>query len=131
MAPAAEPRAVRRRWAERTLNSKLATLVLLVISSTLCSCGADTVEPCDLWVASAVVSGQVTDSGSGGPIANTEVEVMVANSSECTGGEQWGESRRVMTDNFGQFSVTLELGNQRGVPSVPTWLRHRPPWSLV
>jgi hypothetical protein len=89
--------------------------VLLIAGGFLTlSCADDAVKPCDLWTASAIVSGRVTDGGSGGPIVNTEVEVKVAAGDQCDGAEQWVESRRVNTDGNGEFSVELELGNSRG-----------------
>jgi len=100
------------------MNRKLTTIVILAMGVLVPSCTEEAVAPCDLWVASAVVSGQVTDSGSGGPIINTEVDVMIAEGSQCDGSEQWIETRRVTTDNLGQFSVKLELGNQNGVRCV-------------
>ncbi len=102
------------------MSAKLITIVVSIPVVLVAACGEDTVEPCDLWVGSAVVSGRVTDSGSGGPIVNTEVEVMVATHrrSQCDGGEEWGQTRRVFTDNAGQFKVELELGNVSGVRCV-------------
>jgi hypothetical protein len=93
-------------------------IVVLMLSALLFSCGEDTVNTCDLWTASAIVSGQVTDSDSGNPITNAEVEVMVANSSKCDGAEQWIYSSLVMTDKNGQFSIKLELGNQKGIRCI-------------
>jgi hypothetical protein len=49
---------------------------------------------------------------------NTELEISIARGSECDGGEDWAESRRVFTDEFGRYSVTLKLGNQSGVRCV-------------
>ena len=97
---------------------RLITFGISVTCLLFAGCSEDAAKPCDLWVAQAIVSGQVTDGNSGGPIVNTEVEVSIARGSECDGGEDWVESRRVVTNESGQYSVTLELGNQSGVRCV-------------
>jgi len=100
------------------MNRKLTIIAIFATSVLAPSCSEDAAGPCDLWVAFAVVSGRVTDSGSGAPIVNTEIDVMVAEGSQCDGSEQWIETRRVTTDNAGQFSLKLGLGNQNGVRCV-------------
>lgn len=82
------------------------------------SCTDDGERPCDLWTASAVVSGRVTEAFSGGPIVSTEVEVQIAAADSCDGGERWVASKRVTTDGNGVYSATLELGNAKGVRCI-------------
>ena len=98
-------------------NFRWVHVVVFTFSALTLSCTEDTVEPCDLWTASAIVSVQVTDM-SGAPIANTEVEVKIAAGNQCDGGERWVRTQRGVTNNAGQFSIELELGNQRGVRCI-------------
>jgi hypothetical protein len=73
--------------------------------------------PCDLWTASAVISGRVTDA-SGAAIADAIVEVQVASAGSCDGAEDWGHFDRVTTDAGGHYSAQVALGNSRGVRCV-------------
>jgi hypothetical protein len=100
------------------MKLKFPAIIVLVIVAFLFSCGEDTVNTCDLWTASAIVSGQVTDSDSGEPIPDVEVEVMLSHSSWCNATEPWSYSLLVMTDKEGRFSVQFELGNEKGFRCV-------------
>jgi len=80
-------------------------------------CADDGVRPCDLWTASAVVSGRVTDA-SGAAIVDAAVELQVALTGRCDGVEDWTHSRRVTTDANGDYSAEVELGNSRGIRCV-------------
>src|SRR5262249_14721533 len=80
-------------------------------------CVDDVVKPCDLWTASAVVSGRVTDS-SGAAVANAAVEVQVAPTGLCDGAQDWGHTTGVMTDANGHYSAKVGLGNSRGIRCV-------------
>jgi hypothetical protein len=88
------------------------TFCLLVVG-----CGDDGVRPCDLWTASAVISGRVTDS-SGAAIVDARVRVEVASAGACGGAEDWAHSRQVATDPNGDYSAEVELGNSRGIRCV-------------
>lgn len=90
----------------------LLTSCLLVVG-----CTDDIVRPCDLWTASAVVSGRVTDS-SGAAIVDAVVEVQVASTSQCDGALGWAHAKRDTTDASGNYSAEVELGNSRGVRCV-------------
>ena len=94
------------------LRRVLLTSCLLVVG-----CTDDGVRPCDLWTASAVVSGRVTNS-SGAAIVDAAVEVQVALTGQCDGAEDWAHSKRVTTDASGNYSAELELGNSRGIRCV-------------
>ena len=94
------------------LRRVLLTSCLLVVG-----CTDDGVRPCDLWTASAVVSGRVTNS-SGSAIVAAAVEVQVALMGQCDGTEDWAHSKRVTTDASGNYSAELELGNSRGIRCV-------------
>ena len=100
------------------MNTMRTMVFLITFTVPLMSCGEDAVEPCDLWISSAIVSGRVSETASGGAMVNFEVEVVVAESSQCDGTEQWSQSQRVTTDDLGLFSVKLELGNQKGLRCV-------------
>lgn len=73
--------------------------------------------PCDLWVASAVVSGHVRNS-SGTTLANAEVEIEVDRMGRCDGAEDWSHGERATTDATGHYSAELGLGNSRGLRCV-------------
>jgi hypothetical protein len=106
-----------RRAASRRHTIKVGWIKILLVGScvlTSPSCEDDEVKPCDLWTASAIVSGRVTDGGTGGPIVNTELEVKVATGAECDGAEQWEFSTRVTTDGNGEYAAQLEIGNASG-----------------
>ena len=80
-------------------------------------CADDGIRPCDLWTASAVISGRVTDA-SGGAVVDATVEVQVALAGRCDGAEDWMRSKRVSTGGNGDFSAKVELGNSTGVRCV-------------
>jgi hypothetical protein len=80
-------------------------------------CKDDGVRPCDLWTATAVVSGRVTNS-SGAGIGNVQVELQVAPTGQCDGAADWAHSSRVTTDASGNYAAELELGNSRGIRCV-------------
>jgi len=69
--------------------------------------------PCDLWTASAVVSGRVTNA-SGAAIANTAVDVQIASAGPCVGTLNWIHTEHVTTDASGNYSAQLQLGNWKG-----------------
>ncbi|HET9328387.1 MAG TPA: hypothetical protein VFQ05_16595 [Candidatus Eisenbacteria bacterium] len=73
--------------------------------------------PCDLWVASAVVSGHVTNA-SGMALADAEVELEFDRRGRCDGAEDWSHGNRVTTDADGHYSAELGLGNSRGLRCV-------------
>ncbi len=100
------------------MTTKLSAIIVSLSCIFIAGCSEETAKPCDLWLATAIVSGRVSDSSSGDAIVNTEVEVSIARGSECDGGEDWVGSQRVVTDESGQYGVTLELGNQSGVRCV-------------
>jgi len=77
----------------------------------------DGVRPCDLWTASAVVSGRVTDS-SGAGVADAAIEVQIAPLGECDGAGNWAHSKQVTTNAGGYYSADLALGNFSGVRCV-------------
>jgi len=77
----------------------------------------DGVRPCDLWTASAIVSGRVTDS-SGAAIVGAAVEVQVAYRNQCPGADDWVRSKQDTTDANGNYSAMVELGNSRGIRCV-------------
>lgn len=89
----------------------------LISSLLVVGCADDVVRPCDLWTASAVVSGRVTDA-SGAAIVYAAVEVHVALAGQCDGAEDWTHSKRVTTNANGDYSAALELGNSRGLRCV-------------
>ena len=91
--------------------------VLLTSCRLVVGCTDDGVRPCDLWTASAVVSGRVTNS-SGAAIVGVAVEVQVALAGQCDGAEDWAHSKRTATDASGNYSAELELGNSRGIRCV-------------
>ena len=101
----------------RTVQSTLVRRVLLTSCLLVVGCTDDVVRPCDLWTASAVVSGRVTDS-SGAAIVDVAVEVQVALTGPCDGAEVWAHAKRVTTDASGNYSAGIELGNSRGVRCV-------------
>jgi hypothetical protein len=80
-------------------------------------CTDDGVRPCDLWTASAVVSGRVTSS-SGAAIVGAAVELQVALTGQCDGAVDWAHSKQVTTDASGNYSAVLELGNSKGIRCV-------------
>ncbi len=91
---------------------------LLVASCLLMvGCTDDGVRPCDLWTASAVVSGRVTNA-SGAAIVDAAVELQVALTGQCDGAVDWTHSKQVTTDASGNYSAELELGNSRGIRCV-------------
>ena len=92
-------------------------LVLLTSCLLAVGCTDDGVRPCDLWTASAVVSGRVTNS-SGAAIVDAAVEVQVALTGQSVGAEDWTHSKRVTTDASGNYTAQLELGNSRGIRYV-------------
>lgn len=79
-------------------------------------CADNTVAPCDLWTASAVVSGHVTD-GSGAPVPNATVEIRVTMADSCDEPDEWVLSQ-VTTDANGNYSAEVHLGNTRGIRCV-------------
>ena len=88
--------------------------VLPALSLLLVGCMEDQGErPCDLWTASAVVSGTITNS-SGAPVPSAAVDVEVASTHPCDGTETWTRTDRVTTDASGSYSARLEIGNSRG-----------------
>jgi len=100
------------------MKSKFPAFVVLLVGTLLLACGEDTVNTCDLWTSSAIVSGQLTYSDSSEPIPDAELEILVADSDQCSGAEQWISSLFVMTDKDGLFRAELELGNQKGFRCV-------------
>src|SRR4030095_6060345 len=89
---------------------RLALLLIPCLLAAGCGNTDDGVRPCDLWTASAVISGRVMNS-SGARIASAPVEVQVASSSGCNGSEVWAHTKQVTTDASGNYSVEMELGN--------------------
>jgi len=82
----------------------------------LVGCQDEPVRPCDLWTASAVVSGRVTNAS--GPIAGAPVDLRVAATGSCDGAGGWFLAKRDTTDAAGNYSAELGLGNSRGVRCV-------------
>lgn len=80
------------------------------------SCDDEEVAPCDLWTATAIVSGIVREGSFNAPIVNTEVQVRIGETDQCT--EPWQFELSVFTDDQGRFSETFELGNQNGFRCV-------------
>lgn len=88
--------------------------LLLASCLLVFGCRKDAVSPCDLWTASAVVSGRVSNT-SGAALSDVAVEVEIAG---CDGAEDWTRKTRVVTDASGKYSVELGLGNERGIRCV-------------
>ena len=91
--------------------------VLLTSCLLVVGCTDNGVRPCDLWTASAIVSGRVTNS-SGATLVGVAVEVQVAMTGQCDGAEAWALSKRDTTDAGGNYSAEVELGNSRGIRCV-------------
>ena len=91
--------------------------VLLASCLVVMGCVDHVVRPCDLWVATAIVSGRVTDS-SGAAIVDAVLEIQVASTGRCHGAEDWAHSKRVTTDANGDYSTDVALGNSRGIRCV-------------
>jgi len=91
--------------------------VLLASFLLMAGCKDEVTRPCDLWTASAVVSGHVTNS-SGAGIGGAAVVVQVALQGQCDGAKDWAQSKQVLTDAHGDYSAKVDLGNFRGIRCV-------------
>jgi len=94
-----------------------ARLVLLTSCLLLVGCTKETVRPCDLWTASAVVSGRVTNP-SGAAIVDAAVDVQFTMTGRCDTAADWVFPRRDTTDANGNYSAELVLGNASGIRCV-------------
>ena len=101
----------------QTMHSRHIGVALVASCLLLGGCRDDGVRPCDLWTASAVVSGRVTNS-SGTTLAGAAVEVEVAPTGQCDGAADWAHSKRAITDANGNYTAEVELGNSRGIRCV-------------
>ena len=93
------------------------TAFVLLAACLLVGCREDVVRPCDLWTASAVVSGRVTHSA-GAAIADAAVKVELALRGRCDDADDWVHAQQVTTDTSGNYSVGLEIGNASGIRCV-------------
>ena len=90
---------------------------LLLSCLLVAGCVDDPVRPCDLWTASAVVSGRVTDA-SGAAVAFASIEIQVASAAPCEGAGDWGHTKQATTGADGDYSAEVALGNSRGLRCV-------------
>jgi hypothetical protein len=98
------------------MGSRLIRGVIVTCCLSFVGCAEDQ-APCDLWTASAIVSGRATDS-SGRAIADLAVEVWIDPANGCDGTEDWALSQQVTTALDGSYSAEIDLGNSTGIRCV-------------
>ena len=100
------------------MQSRLSRHLLLTASLVVAAgCKDDAVRPCDLWTATAVISGRVTNSA-GAPIVGALIQVHVAGPSPCDGPQSWSVAKEATTGANGDYSAEPGLGNSSGIRCV-------------
>ena len=92
-------------------------IFLLGCALLLVSCSEGEEFVCDLWTASAIVSGRATDA-TGAPVAQLELQIWTGWLGACDLEDTYISSRITTTEDDGTYRVTLTQGNQNGVACI-------------